>query len=259
MTAFPSLLPKLLVFVVDDDPDIVGLVRHHLEASGFEVRCFVNTFSVIAEALREPPALFLLDIMLPGGSGLELCRQVRQTVPISRTPVIFLSARASDSDRVAGLDLGGDDYIAKPFSPRELVARIKAVLRPLSQTSVELPLLIENGALEIDARAMTIKVNGFAVACTVTEFRLLDYLARHAGRVYTRDQLLDAVWTDTRFVTPRIIDVYIRRLREKIEHDAENPRMLKTARGVGYRFEIPRSARVAADLPANRQTGATSQ
>ncbi len=243
-----------IVFLVDDDPDILGLVRHHLEASGFDVRCFMNSFPVVAEALREPPALFVLDIMLPGGSGLDLCRQIRQTIPISRTPVIFLSARSSDGDRVSGLDLGGDDYVTKPFSPRELIARIKAVLRPLQQPTSSLPLVIED--LEIDAGAMTIKVRGQIAPCTVTEFRLLDYMARHPGRVFTRDQLLDAVWTDTRFVTPRIVDVYIRRLREKIERDAENPRLLKTARGVGYRFDLPKVARPSESEVADAQPSA---
>lgn len=241
MSTSPIGAAKPIVFLVDDDPDILRLVRHNLESAGFDVRTFMSAFSVITEALREPPALFVLDIMLPGGNGLELCRQIRHTMPISRTPVIFLSARASDGDRVTGLDLGGDDYISKPFSPRELVARVRAVLRPLHQTEAEAPLRVED--IEIDAGAMTIKVRGEVVSSTVTEFRLLDFMAHHAGRVFTRDQLLDAVWTDTRFVTPRIVDVYIRRLREKIERDPENPRMIKTARGVGYRFEIPKAGR----------------
>ncbi len=251
MTSSSNGTTRPVVFVVDDDPDIIRLVCHHLEASGFDVRTFMNAFPVVSAALQEPPVLFVLDIMLPGGNGLELCRQIRQTISISRTPVIFLSARSSDGDRVSGLDLGGDDYITKPFSPRELIARIKAVLRPLHPAASDRPLRMED--LEIDASAMTIQVRGLNTPCTVTEFRLLDYLARHGGRVFTRDQLLDAVWTDTRFVTPRIVDVYIRRLREKIERDPENPRLIKTARGVGYRFDLPKSGRNNEEEPLDAQ------
>jgi DNA-binding response OmpR family regulator len=153
-------------------------------------------------------------------------------------PVIFLTAKSSEADRVVGLELGADDYISKPFSPRELVARVKAVLRRFERPLA--PDLVKVGDLEIDSGAMVLKVRGKAVETTATEFRLLDYLARHVGRVYTRDQLLDAVWRDTAFVTPRSVDVYVRRIREKIERDPENPRHLRTVRGAGYRFEAPR-------------------
>ena len=181
----------------------------------------------------------LLDIMIPGGDGLDLCRQIRQAgAPVAATPIVFLTAKTSETDRVLGLELGADDYITKPFSPRELVARIKAVLRrceaPLAPAS------ITAGALEIDANAMTLTVRGEVVTTTATEFRLLHYLARHPGRVFTRDQILDAVWTETTFVSPRSVDVYVRKLREKIEDDPERPRYLKTVRGTGYRFEVPK-------------------
>jgi len=182
----------------------------------------------------------MLDIMIPGRDGLDLCRQIRQTSGLTIAPVIFLTARSSEVDRVAGLDLGADDYIAKPFSPREMVARVKAVLRrferPLAPESIKV------GEIEIDTGAMTLTVGGNVVTTTATEFRLLDYLARHAGRVFTRDQLLDAVWRDTAFVTPRSVDVYVRRIREKIEPDPETPRYLKTVRGAGYRFEASKQA-----------------
>ena len=226
---------KPSIFVVEDDPDISRLVRHHLEAAGFAVKVFAMGNMVMAESERQRPTLFILDIMVPGKDGLELCRQIRQTHLLASIPVIFLTAKSSEADRILGLELGADDYIPKPFSPRELVARVKAVLRrferPLSQVPVQI------GDIQIDPGAMTLTVRGETVPTTATEFRLLDYFARHIGRVFTRDQLLDSVWRDTAYVTPRSVDVYVRRIREKIEPDPENPRYLKTVRGAGYRFE----------------------
>ena len=151
------------------------------------------------------------------------------------TPVIFLTARAAEADRIIGLEIGADDYVTKPFSPRELVARIKAVLRRFEQPLA--PATLKTGDVEIDSGAMSLLVRGKPVTTTATEFRLLEYLARHPGRVFTRDQLLDAVWRDTAFVTPRWVDVYARRLREKIERDAENPLHSGAVHGAGYRFE----------------------
>jgi DNA-binding response OmpR family regulator len=228
-----------LIFVVEDDADIARLIAHNLRASGFEVQTFLSGASVISEALRETPVLFLLDVMLPGTDGFELCRHIRQTPALSAAPIIFLTAKTGESDRVKGLELGGDDYITKPFSPRELVARIRSVLRGLNQNSVTAEVL-RFGDLEIDVGSMTVQVQGRNVLTTVREFRLLEYLANHRGRVLTRDQLLDAVWKETPFVTPRSIDVYIRRLREKIERDPRHPQYLKTLRGIGYRFEVPK-------------------
>ncbi len=229
---------KSHIFIVEDDPDISRLVRHHLEAAGFSVRLFPTGAGVIAEAEKQRPLLFLLDIMVPGNDGLELCRRVRQTSTLAMVPVIFLTAKSGEADRVLGLEMGADDYIPKPFSPRELVARVKAVLRrferPLSPTPIRI------GEIEIDPSAMVLTVRGEPVTTTATEFRLLEYFARHTGRVFTRDQLLDSVWRDTAYVTPRSVDVYVRRIREKIEPDAENPRYLKTVRGAGYRFEGPK-------------------
>ena len=229
---------KALIYLVEDDPDIARLVRHHLEGAGFTVRIFGNAGTVVAEAERERPTLFLLDIMVPGGDGLDLCRRIRKSARLAAAPVIFLTAKSGETDRVVGLELGADDYVSKPFSPRELVARVKAVLRRF-EAPLE-PSTLKMGEIEIDAGAMTLTVRGKAVATTATEFRLLDYMARHTGRVFTRDQILDAVWKDTSFVTPRSVDVYIRRVREKIEQDPDEPRYLKTVRGAGYRFEVPR-------------------
>src|ERR1700693_1579457 len=213
-----AAMSRTLVFVVEDEEDIARLISHNRQAAGFEVQSFVSGVSVVSEALREMPSLFLLDVMLPGADGFELCRQIRQTATLSATPIIFLTAKTAEADRVKGLELGGDDYITKPFSPRELVARVRSVLRGLRQPPVT-PEVLRMGDLEIDASSMTVRVQDRAVLTTVREFRLLEYLASHRGRVLTRDQLLDAVWKETPFVTPRSIDVYVRRLREKIEAD----------------------------------------
>lgn len=228
-----------LVFVVEDDQDIARLIAHNLQTARFEVQSFVSAHSVISEALRETPALFLLDVMLPGADGFDLCRQIRETPVLSTTPIIFLTAKTSEADRVKGLELGGDDYITKPFSPRELVARVRSVLRGVRQAPAPSDIL-RLGDLEIDTSSMTVQAQGRDVVTTVREFRLLEYMAAHRGRVLTRDQLLDAVWKETPFVTPRSIDVYIRRLREKIEIDPRHPQYLKTLRGIGYRFEVPK-------------------
>lgn len=228
-----------VIFVVEDDEDIARLISHHLQAAGFEVKSFVSGASLLTEAVREMPVLILLDVMLPGVDGFELCRHIRQTPLLAAIPIIFLTAKTAEADRVKGFELGGDDYITKPFSSRELVARVRGVLRGLGQApaTAEISRL---GDLEIDVPSMTVHVQGRNVPTTVREFRLLEYLAAHRGRVLTRDQLLDAVWKETPFVTPRSIDVYIRRLREKIEPDPRHPQFLKTLRGIGYRFEVPK-------------------
>lgn len=230
---------KQKLFVVEDDADIACLVRHHLEAAGYRVRVYSTTHAVLTDALKERPALLLLDIMVPGGDGIALCRQIRQSGETLRgTPIVFMTARTSEADRIRGLEIGADDYITKPFSPRELVARVKAVLRRCEAPPA--PPVIRAGDLEIDALAMVLTVRGMVITATATEFRLLHYLARHAGRVFTRDQILDAVWHETAFVSPRSVDVYVRKLRAKIEVDPEQPRYLRTVRGAGYRFESPK-------------------
>ena len=230
------------IFVLEDEADILRLVQYHLESAGFTVKTYPTQGTIVADAERELPALFLLDIMVPGGDGLDLCRRLRQNPALSVVPIIFLTARAAENDRVLGLELGADDYITKPFGTRELTARVKAVLRRFERPSS--PSTVKFEAIEIDASAMQLRVAGELVTTTATEFRLLDYLARHPGRVFSRDHLLDAVWGDARFVTPRSVDVYVRRIREKIEADPEIPRYLKTMRGAGYRFEIPKHAQV---------------
>lgn len=226
---------ETLVFVVEDDTDIARLIEHNLSSAGFTVQVFASGGQVVAEALRGNPSLFLLDIMLPGVTGFEICRQIRQIDRLTKTPVIFLTARTAEEDRVRGFELGADDYIVKPFSPRELVARVRTMLKTRLPAST--PASIQVGDIEIDPLSMTIRVQDRLVPTTVREFRLLEYFANHRGRVFTRDQLLDAVWRETSWVTPRSVDVYVRRLREKIEQDPHHPRYLKTLRGIGYRFE----------------------
>ena len=229
------------VFVLEDDSDISRLVQYQLERAGFAVKPYASIGSILQDAERSRPSLFLLDIMVPGGDGLDLCRRLRLNPTLSSVPIIFLTARAAENDRVLGLEMGADDYITKPFGTRELVARVRAVLRRFERPDTPGALSTLNVEdLAIDGSAMQLSVKGELIPTTATEFRLLDYLARHPGRVFSRDQLLDAVWGDTRFVTPRSVDVYVRRIREKIEIDPESPRYLKTMRGAGYRLEIPK-------------------
>ena len=228
---------KQTIIVLEDDADIARLVEHHLQLAGFAVRVCASGEQVLPLGRKHPPSLFLLDIMVPGNSGFEVCRQIRQDRDLARVPVIFLTARAGAEDRVRGLDLGADDYITKPFGTRELTARVRAVLRRF-----ELPVTtsIVTPDFELSSDSMTLTVRGKPTEVTATEFRLLHFLASHPGRVFTRDQALDAVWRDMSFVTPRSVDVYIRRLREKIERNPEDPRYLKTVRGAGYKYEAPR-------------------
>jgi two-component system phosphate regulon response regulator PhoB len=231
-----------VIFALEDDADIRRLVQYQLEGAGYTVRAYPAVGTILQDAERQRPALFLLDIMVPGGDGLDLCRRLRQNPALSSVPIIFLTARAGENDRVHGLELGADDYITKPFAMRELLARVKAVLRRFERPETATPsAVLQIDTLEIDGNSMQLRVHGELVTTTATEFRLLDYLARHPGRVFSRDHLLDAVWGDARFVTPRSVDVYVRRIREKIEADPETPRFLKTMRGAGYRFDLPKN------------------
>lgn len=225
---------KQTIIVLEDDADIANLVQYHLQLAGFVVRVCSSGDQVIPLARKQPPILFLLDIMVPGGSGFDVCRRIRESRDLARIPIIFLTAKAGEEDRVRGLDLGADDYITKPFGTRELTARVRAVLRRFEKP---LTTNIITPDFELNSDSMTLSVRGQSTEVTATEFRLLHFLASHPGRVFTRDQVLDAVWRDLSFVTPRSVDVYIRRLREKIERDPEDPRYLKTVRGAGYKFE----------------------
>ena len=224
------------ILIIEDDRDIVELVRYNLANEGFQVSAAYDGVTGLNTLKKTPPDLLLLDLMLPKLSGLDICREVRRDDSLNRLPILMLTARGEEADRVVGLEMGADDYVTKPFSPRELLARVKALLRRAAPPT-DSPRVIEVGKLAIDPASYRVSHSGKPVPLSTLEFRLLYYLASRPNRVFTRDQLLDAVWGTDRFVTPRSVDVYVRRLREKIEADPENPSHLKTVRGAGYLFE----------------------
>jgi two-component system alkaline phosphatase synthesis response regulator PhoP len=224
------------VLVIEDDKDIVELVRYNLEKDGYQLLASGDGVTGLAQIRKAPPDLLILDLMLPKLSGLEICKEIRKDTSLNRLPILILTAKGEEADRVVGLELGADDYVTKPFSPRELVARVKALLRR-SEPGAPAEKLLEIGVLRIDPAAYRVTRGGKPVAMSTLEFRLLYFLAARPNRVFTRDQLLDAVWGTERFVTPRSVDVYVRRLREKIESDPQHPAYMKTIRGAGYLFE----------------------
>jgi phosphate regulon transcriptional regulator PhoB len=225
------------VLIIEDDKDIVELVRYNLAHEGFQVTAIADGASGLAQIRKSPPDVLLLDLMLPKLSGLEICKEVRRDVSLNRLPILMVTARSEEADRVVGLEMGADDYVTKPFSPRELVARVKALLRRAAPAD-EPERSIEIGSLLIDPSSYRVSRGGKGITLSTLEFRLLYHLASRPNKVFTRDQLLDTVWGTDRFVTPRSVDVYIRRLREKIEADSEKPVYLKTIRGAGYMFEV---------------------
>jgi two-component system alkaline phosphatase synthesis response regulator PhoP len=222
------------ILIVEDEQDLVRLLKYNLDKEGFRVNTVSDGSLVLSEMRREEPDLLILDLMLPGLDGLEICRQVRRHDRYSYIPILMLTARSDEADRVVGLEIGADDYVTKPFSMRELIARVRALLRrrePLVQRSS-----VQRGNLTIDPSAHAVSVAGKQVELSALEFRLLHHLATHPGLVFSRDQLLDRVWGNDRSVTPRSVDVYIRRVREKIEEEPQKPAYLQTVHGVGYRF-----------------------
>ena len=223
------------ILIVEDDNDLVKLLKYNLEKEGFRVSYATDGSLALAEARRDAPDLVILDLMLPGLDGLEVCRQLRRNDRFARTPVLMLSARSEEADRVVGLELGADDYVTKPFSTREIIARIRALLRRNEPPTVQRSKL-ERGGIVIDPAAHSLSVAGRSVELSALEFRLLYYLASHPGMVFSRDQLLDNVWGNERTVTPRSVDVYIRRIREKVELEPQEPEYIQTIHGVGYRF-----------------------
>ena len=227
------MLKKILI--VEDEHDLIKLLKYNLEKEGFKVGHTTDGSLALAEIRREMPDLVILDLMLPGMDGLEVCRQLRRNERFGSLPVLMLTARSEEADRVVGLELGADDYVTKPFSMRELIARVRALLRrhepPDSNRNS-----IQRGDLRIDPSAHSVTVSGKEIELSALEFRLLHHLASHPGMVFSRDQLLDRVWGNDRSVTQRSVDVYIRRVREKIEMKPQDPIYLQTVHGVGYRF-----------------------
>jgi len=232
----PEAVIKKRILVIEDDRDIVELVRYNLEKDGYQVLTATDGALGMAQVKKSPPDLLVLDLMLPKLSGLEICKEIRRDAALNRLPILILTARGEEADRVVGLELGADDYVTKPFSPREFVARVKALLRR-TEPATATEKLIDVGALRIDPAAYRVTRAGKQVPLSTLEFRLLYYLAARPNKVFSRDQLLDAVWGTDRFVTPRSVDVYVRRLREKIEENPQYPSYVKTIRGAGYLFE----------------------
>lgn len=221
------------ILLVDDEPDIREVMRFALEGSGFRVLEAGHADEARKLMQAEYPDLLLLDWMLPGRSGLELALQLKQNPKTRATPIIMVSARGEEEDRIRGLETGADDYIAKPFSPREMVARVNAVLRRSKPEGSSDQ--IEIGGLRIDSISHRVTANGQRIEVAPTEFRLLHYLMSHAERAFTRSQLLDQVWGEQIYVEERTVDVHVRRLRKSLE-DTGHDRLLQTVRGIGYRL-----------------------
>jgi two-component system phosphate regulon response regulator PhoB len=223
--------PKILV--VDDEPDALEILGFKLKESGF-VPVFARDGAQALRAARdERPALIVLDLMLPEVEGLEVCKLLRRDPLTATTPILMLTARAAEMDRILGLELGADDYVTKPFSPRELVLRIKKLLAR-AKAPEEAAAQLRFGELEIDVPRHSVTINGAAVGLTATEFKLLEILARRRGRVQTRERLLQDVWGYDNPIDTRTVDTHMRRLREKM---GDTARYLETIRGVGYRFK----------------------
>jgi phosphate regulon transcriptional regulator PhoB len=225
------------ILIVEDERDVAKLLKYNLEKEGFRISHVSDGALVLPEVRRDPPDLVILDLMLSGIDGLEVCRQLRRNEKYASMPVLMLTARGEEADRVVGLEIGADDYVTKPFSMRELIARVRVLLRrkdlPERATSS-----LHRGELTIDPTAHRVTMEGRTVELSALEFRLLHFLASHPGMVFSRDQLLDRVWGTDRSVTPRSVDVYVRRIREKLEKQSEDPAYLETVHGVGYRFAI---------------------
>jgi len=224
------------IVLIEDDQDLYSLIQYNLEKEGFAVAGSQTGKGALDLCRRERPDLIILDIMLPDSDGLEICKAIRAHSDLAHLPVIFLTARASETDRIVGLELGANDYIVKPFFVRELIARIKIHFRGQPPVSK----LLKSGELELDRARCRVHLNGQEVSLTATEFRLLEFLMSRPGVVFSREQLLDAVWGHDRAVTDRTVDVYILRLRQKIEAD-ESSSFIRSVRGFGYSFnsEVP--------------------
>lgn len=220
------------ILLIEDDSDLYSLLQYNLDKEGFQVVGSQTGKGALELCRRERPDLIVLDIMLPDSDGLDICRGIRADSDLQQVPIIFLTARASEADRIVGLELGANDYIVKPFFIRELVARIKVHFRE----RVPQVRLLKAAGLELDRSSCRVRLNGEAVSLTATELKLLEYLMSRPGVVFSREQLLDAVWGYDKAVTDRTVDVYILRLRQKIETDPANPVFIRSVRGFGYSF-----------------------
>lgn len=238
------------IALIEDDADLYSLVKYNLEKEGFSVVGASTGRGVTDLFRREKPDLILLDIMLPDSDGLEICKSIRQNPELAHIPVIFLTARVSETDRIVGLELGANDYIVKPFFVRELIARIKIQFRGQTSTTR----VLKAARLELDRSSCEVRLDGQLLTLTATEFRLLEFLMNRPGVVFSREQLLDAVWGHDRAVTDRTVDVYILRLRQKIEADPANPLLIRSVRGFGYSFS--NSTQSPQEEPATQETRA---
>ncbi len=223
------------MLVVDDDPTVSDVVRRYLERDGFAVRLAGDGPDALASFTEQRPDLVVLDLMLPGLDGLEVCRRMRAVAP--DLPVVMLTALGEEADRVLGLEIGADDYITKPFSPRELVLRVRSVLRRATVAPPATPQTLTDGDLSVDLARRIVRRGGTEVALTVREFDLLAFLMQRPGRVFRRSELLEQVWGWT-FGDQSTVTVHMRRLREKIEDNPAEPRRILTVWGVGYRYEL---------------------
>ncbi len=224
------------ILVVDDEEHIQELIKFNLEKSGFKVICAGDGIEAIKLVKEQLPQLMLLDLMLPGMDGLDVCKEIRKDSTMSNMPIIMITAKGEEIDKIIGLELGADDYITKPFSVRELVARIKAILRRTNMQLVEKTFNIGN--LAIDFGKHEVIKSESKVELTLKEFELLEILIKNKGRVMTRDFLLDKIWGYEYLGETRTVDVHIRHLRQKIEEDDKNPAYIQTIRGIGYRFNF---------------------
>jgi two-component system phosphate regulon response regulator PhoB len=227
-------MPKEKILVVDDEEDILELVRYNLTKEGYRAQCVQSGEQALVKAGEDPPDLIVLDLMLPGLDGLDVCKALKRNPATESIPLIMLTARGEDADIVAGLELGADDYVTKPFSPRVLLARIRATLRKRKQMELEESAIVRTGGLVIDSSRHEVTLHGNPVNLTVTEFRILHFLARRPGWVFTRDQIINAVRGDDYSVTERSVDVQIVGLRRKL---GDAGHCIETVRGVGYRFK----------------------
>ena len=221
------------IVVIEDDTDLFALLKYNLEKEGFQVGGSQTGKGALELCRRTRPDLILLDIMLPDSDGLDICKAIRNDTELMQVPVIFLTARASETDRIVGLELGANDYIVKPFFIRELIARIRLQFRSQAVPAR----VLKSGGVELDRGSCQTRLHGQPISLTATEFRLLEFLMTRTGVVFSREQLLNAVWGQDRAITDRTVDVYILRLRQKIESDPANPMVIHSVRGFGYSFD----------------------